>query len=224
MVNHNDWSFFTTVGSEGGTVKLPICLVIDKSGSMNERVGGVVKIDEVNRNVLSFIKFIQQDAKARRICDLCIIAFGGERPEIISGYTSVDKINYKPLTAYGRTPLGAAVSMAIDLLEKRRAYYKSAGIEHYKPIMLLMSDGAPTDYYEQAARRMSDLVINKRLKIFPVGIGRNFDFTTLKQFSPELPPKQISDVQGFMKLFELLSRSSSQPTDDSIDQWFKQVI
>lgn len=225
MGNEVNWQSFGSFENSGdGGYKLPICLVLDKSGSMGDREKGIVKIDELNKNVLNFINFVKNDSKAKRICDLCIIAFGGEQPEIVSGYTNVEKIVYKPLVAEGRTPMGAAVTMSIDLLEKRRTYYKSAGIEHYKPIMLLMSDGEPTDRYEVAAQQMSDLVKSKRVKIFPVGIGNNYNHQKLASFSPELPPKRINDVQGFMKLFDLLSRSSSVPTDDSIDRWFKETV
>lgn len=207
-----------------GGVKLPICLVLDKSGSMVEKVGGIVKIEELNKNVLDFIEIIKNDSVASRITDLAIIGVGGMSPEIISGYTSIHKLKFKPLSAWGRTPLGEAVNMALDLLEKRKAYYKSSGIENYKPIMLLMSDGEPTDQYRYAAQRMTENVLDNKIKIFPVGIGRNFNFNILREFSPKLPPKQITSADGFVELFRLLSKSASQPHDDSIDKWFMEVI
>lgn len=213
-----------------GTVKLPVCLVLDKSGSMQEKTfGRTTKIDELNRNVVEFINYIRNDTKARRLCDLCIVAFGGEAPEIVQGYTAIDKVNFIPLQAGGRTPMGGAVQLAIGLLEKRRTWYRNEGIQHYKPIMMLMSDGIPTDEYQSAAIQMTSMVKNKQIKIFPVGIGADFQpgvqgFQILSSFSPDLPPKRITDVQGFMTLFQLLSKSTSNPQDDSIDKWFKETI
>lgn len=68
------------------------------------------------------------------------------------------------------------------------------------------------------------MVKNKQMKIYPVGIGDGFNRDILSLFSPDLPPKRISDISGFMKLFDLLSRSSSNPNDDSIDKRFKDTL
>lgn len=211
------------------SLKLPICLVLDKSGSMMEKTKStkgqnVVKIAELNQNVQRFLDFVKQDPKASRICDIAIIAFGGYNPEVVSGYSKIENVTFNPLQASGATPLGGAIDMAIDLLEKRRTFYKDQSIEHYKPIMMIMSDGDPTDEYKKAAKRCSDLIRSKRLKLYPVGIGQNFNAEILTEFSPDLPPKRIDDMQGFTKLFELLSRSSSNPHDDSIDKWFNESL
>ncbi|MDR1094378.1 MAG: VWA domain-containing protein [Clostridiales bacterium] len=208
-------------GANDGTVKLPVCLVLDNSGSMQDRtLGRMTKIDELNRIVIEFINYVRNDPKARILCDLCIVSFGGERPEIVQGYSPIDRVNYVPLRAQGRTPMGAGVQLAIDLLIKRRTWYRNEGVQHYKPILLLISDGVPTDKYEAAAFQLSGMVISKDIKVFPVGIGHDFDAEILADFSPQVKPKQLTDVQGFEKLFTLLSRSTSNPHDDSIDKWF----
>lgn len=210
------------------SLKLPLCLVLDKSGSMLERTkspnGSIVKIHELNANVERLINYIKNDEKASKICDLCIIAFGGS-VELVTDYNRIDNIRPFKLVATGATPLGEAVGLAVNLLDKRRQYYRDNGIEHYKPIMLLMSDGEPTDKYAESARRCAQKVNNKDLKIYPVGIGHNFRVETLKEFSPLINPKRINDMAGFMKLFELLSRSTSNPTEvDKIDKWFNEEM
>ena len=134
----------------------------------------VVKIDELNNNIQELFRTIRNDSNARLMSDVCLIGCGGEHPEVINGYSSVDKINFVPLTAGGRTPLGASVELALDLLQKRREYYRSAGIEHYKPIMMIMSDGQPTEVESvvyNAAQRCSDMVNTEGLKVLPIGIG-----------------------------------------------------
>lgn len=200
--------------------KVPLCLVVDTSGSMMQKDGtDRPKIDELNQNIMQLISFIRNDSKAARICDLSIIAFGGN-VTVISGYDTVDNVQFKPLAASGATPMGEAVIKAIELLKIRRNYYRNNDIEHYKPIMLLMSDGAPTDEYSQAAQAMSTMVNNKELKIFPVGVGKSFDASVLRQFSPAIEPKLIKDTSGFSMLFRLLSSSTSNPNDDSLEKWF----
>lgn len=209
------------------SLKLPLCLVLDNSGSMAVRtkssMGSIVKIDELNANVEKLINYIKSDAKASKICDLCIITFGG-RVNVVTDYNRVDQIRPFKLMAGGNTPLGEAVGLAIDLLNKRRDYYIENGIEHYKPIMVIMSDGEPTDSYVESARRCSEKVNRRELKVYPVGIGTDFRVDILKEFSPIVNPKRITDMAGFVRLFELLSRSTSNPTDDSIDLWFNEEI
>jgi Uncharacterized protein encoded in toxicity protection region of plasmid R478, contains von Willebrand factor (vWF) domain len=94
--------------------KIPICLVLDCSGSM---CGD--KINELNQNINKFLSYVKKNEKAKRICDLCIITFGGDGVQIIHDYDSVDNIDFNNLEAYGQTPLGAAVLKAQELLDAR---------------------------------------------------------------------------------------------------------
>lgn len=200
--------------------KVPLCLVVDTSGSMLNKDGtNQTKINELNANIHQLIEYIRNDSKASRICDLSIISFGGT-VDVVSGYDNVENIDFKGLRASGATPMGEAVLKAIELLQIRRNYYRTNDIEHYKPIMLLMSDGAPTDDYDSAAGQLSTMVRNKELKIFPVGVGVSFDQQVLKTFSPLIDPKVIRDTSGFAMLFRLLSSSTSNPNDDSLEKWF----
>jgi uncharacterized protein YegL len=213
-----------------GGIKLPVCLILDKSGSMSERVrssrGMVVKIDELNNNIQELFRTIRNDSNARLMSDVCLIGCGGEYPEVINGYSSVDKINFVPLTAGGRTPLGASVEMALDLLQKRREYYRSAGIEHYKPIMMIMSDGQPTEVESivyNAAQRCSDMVNTEGLKVLPIGIGDSARLDILDMFSPKVKAKCITNMDVFVKLFEMLSVSMSQ-SDNTVFDWLNDQV
>jgi len=200
--------------------KVPMCLLVDVSGSMQNKDGSNrPKIDELNINMQSLIDYIRNDSKASQICDLSIISFGGS-VNVVSGYSNISNIHFQPLQAVGATPMGEAVKKAIELLRIRRNYYRSNDIEHYKPILLIMSDGNPTDEYRGAAIELSQMVLNKELKVFPVGIGLHFDHSILSEFSPQISPKLISDASGFSQLFRLLSSSSSNPNDDSLERWF----
>jgi uncharacterized protein YegL len=224
-----NFDFFSKPTMNGG-IKLPVCLILDKSGSMSERVrssrGMVVKIDELNNNIQELFRTIRNDSNARLMSDVCLIGCGGEHPEVINGYSSVDKINFVPLTAGGRTPLGASVELALDLLQKRREYYRSAGIEHYKPIMMIMSDGQPTEVESvvyNAAQRCSDMVNTEGLKVLPIGIGDSARLDILDMFSPKVKAKCITNMDVFVKLFEMLSVSMSQ-SDNTVFDWLNDQV
>lgn len=219
----NDFNFGEWDTSEIKTSrKVPICLVVDSSGSMMNKDGqDRAKIEELNDNIFSLVDYIKNDPKASRICDLAIISFGGS-VDVVSGYSPIEDVDFRELKPQGRTPMGEAVEKAIELLTIRRTYYRNNNIEHYKPILLLMSDGSPTDDYHPAAVELSRMVNNRELKVFPVGIGDTFDHSILSEFSPQINPKKISDAAEFSQLFRLLSSSSSNPNDDSLDRWFNE--
>ena len=206
--------------SSGSTRKVPICLVLDCSGSMRYPDGTKQpKIDELNRNIDAFLDYVRNDPKASKICDLCIITMG-DSVRVVARYTTVDRIRFQHLAAGGGTPLGTAMTKAVELLKERRQFYRDNDIEHYKPILMVMTDGDPTDDISYISREVTEMVENKEMKIFPVGIGVNFNQESLSRFSPLLRPKLIRNTEAFDKLFKLLSASSSNPNDDSLEKWF----
>ena len=207
--------------------KVPICLLLDRSGSMAQRDGTrETKIDELNKNVANFITYVRNDSRASKICDLCIISFASD-VTVEFGYSPIQDVRMPHLRAEGGTALGHAVDKAVELLEIRRRFYRDNNIEHFKPIMLIMTDGRPTEteeFYRAAAQRFSQRVMNREFKVFPVGIGRSFNVNILRMFSPVLEPKQIGSSEEFSQLFELLSGSSSRPEDDPLEKWWNEGI
>jgi uncharacterized protein YegL len=108
--------------------KVPVCLVLDVSGSMGDQIGwNHSKIDELNKHYSSFLSFVRKDVKARQICDLSVITFGNE-VEVVNGYANVEAIKDSKFEASGPTPLGQAMKKAYDLLDLRRSYYKQNDI------------------------------------------------------------------------------------------------
>ena len=225
----NEFNFFSRPTVSGG-VKLPVCLILDTSGSMSQTMhssrGMVVKIDELNRNIDTLLYTIQNDQNARIMSDICMIECGGLSPRVLNGYTSVDKIYFNHVVPYGKTPLGASVELALDLLSKRREYYRNNGIEHYKPILMIMSDGQPTEeeyVVYHAAQRCADAVYNDGLKVLPIGIGQAARLDILDMFSPKVKAKCIDNMDVFVKLFEMLSRSMSQ-SDNTVFDWLNDQV
>lgn len=47
------------------------------------------------------------------------------------------------MEAEGMTCMGEGLSLALDLLEKRKTKYKATGVDYYQPILVVMSDGLP---------------------------------------------------------------------------------
>lgn len=226
---NSEFNFFSVPKATGG-IKLPVCLILDTSGSMSEKASGsmgmVAKIDVLNRNIDSLLNNIRNNSNAKLMSDICMIACGGEQPKVINGYTNVEKLQFNHVDAYGRTPLGASVELALDLLSKRREFYRNNGIEHYKPILMIMSDGQPTEeeyIVYNAAQRCTNAVNNEGVKVLPIGIGEFARLDILDMFSPKVKAKCIDNMDVFIKLFEMLS-SSICNTDDTVFDWLNDQV
>lgn len=115
------------------------------------------------------------------------------------------------LSASGMTPMGEAINLGLDLLERRKEQFRSVGVDYFQPWFVLMSDGAPNGAADQLARakqRMDSLARDKKLSVFPIGIGAHADMKALAEFSPMRSPLKLKGLK-FREFFEWLSQSVS---------------
>lgn len=115
------------------------------------------------------------------------------------------------LSAGGMTPMGEAINLGLDLLEHRKEQFRSVGVDYFQPWFVLMSDGAPNGAADQLARakqRMDSLARDKKLSVFPIGIGAHADMKALAEFSPMRSPLKLKGLK-FREFFEWLSQSVS---------------
>ncbi len=205
------------------TPRVPICLLLDTSQSMEGP-----PIDELNEGVKLFIEALKMDEIACYSADISIITFGGDVNKIID-FGPIDELIVPTLKASGYTPMGEAAEEGLKNLERRKDEYKNEMVEYFQPWMVLMTDGQPTDDYEYSAQRISSLIEDKKMTIFPIGIGSGADMDVLKEFSPLRAPLKLQGL-NFKGFFEWLSQSvtivsQSIPGDkikldtDGINSW-----
>ena len=194
------------------TARVPVCLCLDTSGSM-----GGMPIDELNEGVRLFYEAIREDETALYSAEVSIVTFGGEA-QCIADFASLEvQPNAPMLTANGMTPMGEAVNMGLDLLEQRKDEYKDRGVDYYQPWLVLMTDGAPNGDSAELSRainRTADLVNQKKLTVFPIGIGPDADMGVLAQFSPKRPPLKLQGLK-FREFFAWLSKSVSKTSQST---------
>jgi uncharacterized protein YegL len=189
---------------ENPTARVPVCLCLDVSASMT---GDAIK--ELNQGVHDFISSLQEDEIARYSAEVAVIVFCGSAAEILLDFGPINSQSLPQLKARGNTPMGDAVTQALDLLDRRKKEYSEAGIDYYQPWLVLMTDGKPTDKVEAAIRRTVALVEAKKLTLFPIGVGKNADMAALRRFSPKRTPLRLKGLK-FREFFEWLSRSVSR--------------
>lgn len=195
------------------TARVPVCLCLDTSGSMDGQ-----PINELNEGVRLFYEAIKEDETALYSAEISIVTFGGNNAECIADFASLElQPNAPKLLASGMTPMGEAVNMALDLLECRKDEYKDRGVDYYQPWLVLMTDGEPNGDKSELSRainRTVELVNQKKLTVFPIGIGAYADMNVLEQFSPKRPPLKLQGLK-FREFFAWLSKSVSKTSQST---------
>lgn len=198
--------------------RVPVCLCLDTSGSMEGD-----PINELNQGVKLFYDAIRDDDVAIYSAEICIITFGMNVQCVSEFATLAIEPNPPLLSAYGGTPMGEAVNMALDRLEARKKEYQSSGVDYYQPWLVLMTDGQPNgDYNEllRATQRTTEMINNRKLTIFPIGIGREADMNVLQEFSPKRTPLRLQGLK-FREFFAWLSQSVSRTSQSSPNEAIK---
>lgn len=187
--------------SENANQRTPCVLVVDGSTSMRGDA-----ITQLNAGLHTFEAQLKGNPlTALRVQVLVIVAGGHGRAEVVVDWC--DAIDFVPpqIEARGSTPLGAAMSLALDQVEAQKAVYDRNGISSTRPWILLLSDGEPNDVgWERDAERCRWAEDARRCVVFPIGT-RGADLEALGRFS-NTPPKRLEGLQ-FSDLFVWLSRS-----------------
>lgn len=184
------------------TPRCPVALVLDTSASMSGQ-----PIDQLNAGIQLFLDEVKRDDLARWSVDLAVYTAGGS-VDCIQPFIGVEQIaGFVPLDASGGTPLGQATRMALDDLEARKRAYSDAGVPYYQPWLVLISDGAPGDTWEDAAQRSKALSAQRKLVSLPIGV-QGADLEVLSQFSSK--PAVALDGLKFRELFQWLSASMAR--------------
>lgn len=186
------------------------CLfLVDTSGSMEGE-----PISELNLGLQRFSDYMREDRLASRRVEVAVITFG-DRVDVVAQFGSAQNFYPQPLAAKGSTPMGEAIETGLDLIAARQAEYRANGIATYRPLIFLITDGAPTDQWERAARRIRDGESRHSFSLFAVGVG-GADMKTLSQISVKAPV--ALNGLAFTDMFRWLSSSLSAVSRSTVGQ------
>ena len=129
---------------------LACVLLLDTSGSM-----GGPPIDSLNRALQDFKDKVSMDEMAQKRVDIAIVEFNSNA-RVVQDFTPISQMTPVTLAATGTTAMGAGINMAIDMVKDRNRFYNSLGTPVFKPWIFMITDGAPTDDIEAAARRIQE--------------------------------------------------------------------
>jgi uncharacterized protein YegL len=189
--------------------RCPCMLVLDTSGSM---LGDPIEF--MNQGLGEFERQLKRNTLAARRIEVGIVSFGNGGVRLVQPFVAARHFAAPALTADGKTPMGEAVTLALQTLRTRKNEYRSMGIQYYRPWLMLITDGEPTDAgWEQAAAEAKLEESRKAVTCFAVGVGATVNYDTLHKFSSKKP----LTLQGldFEQLFVWLSGSLGQVSASS---------
>ncbi len=183
--------------AENPEPRCPCVLLLDTSISM-----GGNPIMQLNQGVRTFKQELQQDPLATKRVEVAVVTFGPVKVQ--SDFHTVPNFIPQELDTTGDTPMGEAIELAVEMVARRKKEYKEAGIAYYKPWIILITDGSPTDSYAAASMKVREGEASKSFAFFAIGVeGASMD--TLKEISTRAPIK----LKGLMfrEFFMWLSAS-----------------
>jgi uncharacterized protein YegL len=190
--------FGTDNFAENPETRCPCVLLLDVSGSMAGN-----PIAELNAGLVTYKDELAADDLASKRVEVAVVTFS-DQVQTICDFTTAPLFQPPKLTAGGMTAMGAAIESAVELVNQRKAVYKSHGIAYYRPWIFLITDGAPTDSWDMATQKVKEGEAADAFAFWAVGVeGANFE--VLKQISLREPVK----LKGlrFRDLFKWLSAS-----------------
>ena len=186
--------------------RCPVILLVDTSASMSGD-----PIEQLNRGLSAFKEDALRDTQASLSIEVAIVTFGSQ-VKTVQDFVGIQTFQPHPLETQGATPMGEALVMAMDLVEKRKQSYKDSEIRYFRPWIFLITDGAPTDHWQTAAQRLREEESQNRFLFFAVGVeGANFD--VLSQISPSNRPPVSLKGLDFREMFVWLSGSMKRITN-----------
>lgn len=162
----------------GGTARrhLRFILLVDVSGSMDGD-----KIQTVNRAIRECIPEMRKNNQDNPFAEMTVEAITFSTGAVWHiPRIGVEQFSWKDLGASGVTDLGAAMDLVTEALD-----VQTMGKRNLPPVLLLLSDGGPTDDWELALRRFEATAWGKpgRTVRIAIAIGDGADKGVLGRFT-----------------------------------------
>ena len=185
---------------------LPVILLLDVSGSMDGE-----KIDNLYDATIDMIDTFS-DSNSREISiEVAIITFGNEVKlyNESTPYMKVTELKNQGLVAFkanGLTPLGTALRMAKDIIEDKDLTPSKV----YRPAVVLVSDGQPTDNWQEPLDKFINDGRSKKCQRFAIAIGTDVDKSVLEKFAGDYKNLfEAEEAKDIEKVFKTVTMSVS---------------
>ena len=161
--------------------RCPVVLLLDTAQTMAGQ-----PIAELNAGLHAFDQALKSDSVASLRVELALISFGERAqvwetqrddvpPDAAPAHRAfVTAAAFRPptLKAGGPSRIGDAVALGLRLLRERRAIYQQNGVDYFKPWLLLISSGQPSDPgWEVAATQIRATLNHQSALFYAIGVS-----------------------------------------------------
>lgn len=201
--------------------RCPVVLALDTSESMQGP-----RIRSLNKALLEFSLTLKSDPLAAKRVEVAIVTFGSKvqvmdkngtfstKFDAASVFALASDFDPKPLMAGGTTPMSNAVIQSLNLLSERKKIYKEKDLDYFRPWLILITDGEPTDSDGKPTKDWKTAAILTNISesfggVVFYGIGvTGADMSVLREFSSQNTAYHLNGLD-FSALFKWLSSSLS---------------
>lgn len=205
-------------GGELSSRPLHFIFIADCSGSMQEDG----KISTLNMAIKEAIPHMQEVASENPNAQVLVraVKFADDAMWHIADPTPIQEFRWMDLSAGGVTAMGKALELVAGQLKIPPMTERAL-----PPVLVLISDGQPTDEFEKGLQALMELPWGKKAVRMAIAVGKDADNDVLQRFigNGEIKPMTANNPEQLIKYIkfvstEVLKAVSSPPSvnmDDS---------
>jgi uncharacterized protein YegL len=197
------------LNDENPDPRVACVVLVDVSGSMQGQ-----PIAALERGYAAFTEYLNTETLASKRVEVAVVTFGSVATVLVP-MQEARELQPTRLTASGRTNMAAGIHLALDIIEDRKAAYKAAGLQYYRPWILVLTDGEPnSEGFDQAVARLNAAEMARGVTVFAVGAGPQVNYHKLARLSVQRSPAPLDGLK-YEELFEWLSASLSNVSNST---------
>jgi uncharacterized protein YegL len=179
----------------GALAKRPLQFIwiLDCSGSMDG-----TKIDTVNHAIRECIKPMQDVADENPNAEVLVrvLTFSDGAQWHVPQPTNIHQFAWADIDANGCTDMGHGLGKLADALSVSNMPERGL-----PPVLVLMSDGQPTDNFDEGLKKLMDQPWGKRAVRIAIAIGTDANLDVLQRFigNPEIKPMVSDNAADLVK-------------------------
>jgi uncharacterized protein YegL len=185
--------------------------LVDTSGSMvGDKIGS---LNDAIRETVPDLKSLSS-TNADAAIKIAVLQFDTDVSWLFPEPIDSENFVWNDLTVGGLTSLGAALDELNSKLSKEKFLQEAAG--SYAPVIILLSDGCPTDIYKSSLENIKKNNWFKHSIKIAIAIGNDADKSVLSEFTGNSEAVlEVHNKTALKKIIKFVSVTSSQVNSKS---------